>query len=99
MLTSGHARQERVSRKAVREFPVERTGTGEQFLQAFKRSIGFGLSLRSDQAILWGERPEEHRPGGFLQAVFGGLSGEHHQRPQAYRPLFYALGHPIFHWL
>ncbi len=31
--------------KAVRQFPVERPSTEEQFLQAFKRSIGSIFSL------------------------------------------------------
>ncbi len=85
--------------KAVREFPDERTDTEQQFLQEVERRHRPGFPLSPYQGLLWGERPEEHRPGGVLQTVPGGLSGEHHQRPQADRPLFHASGYSLLHRL
>ena len=74
--------------KVVREFPTERTNTGGEFLQAVEAGHRPGFPLSADQGILRGKRPEKYRPGGVLQALSGGVPGEHHQRPQAHRPLF-----------
>ncbi len=76
-----HAGKKGLPRKAVREFPVERTHTEEQFLQEDERCIGPGLPLSPYQGTLWRERAEEHRPRGIFQTLFGGLSGEPDQRP------------------
>lgn len=65
-----YAGKKGLSGKAFRQFPVERTYTEEQFLQAFERCRRSGLSLSVDQGVLWGERPEEHRSGGVLQTEF-----------------------------
>src|SRR6056297_701336 len=94
-----YARQERLSRKTVRSFSTERPYPRDEFLPVMKRGVGSGLPVSIDQVLLWGERAKEHRPCRVLQVVFGRLSGEHHQRPQTYRPLFATLGHPLFYRL
>ena len=47
-----YAGQERLSRKAVRTIPVERTDSEEQFLQVFKRGGRPRFSLSTYQGVL-----------------------------------------------
>tara|TARA_E500000318_G_scaffold80863_1_gene76060 strand:- start:94 stop:504 length:411 start_codon:yes stop_codon:yes gene_type:complete len=95
----GYAGKKGLPRKAVRPVPAQRTHPQGQFLQEIEGCVGPGFSISAHQGILWAKRSEEHRPGGFFQALSGGLSGEHHQRPPSHRALFNAVGHPIFHRL
>ena len=91
-----YARQERLSRKTVRPFSTERPYPRDEFLPAIKKGVGSGLPVSIDRLLLWGERAKEHRPCGVIQVVLGRLSGEYHQRPQTYRPLFATPEHPLF---
>jgi len=51
-----YARQERLSRKAVRPFSTERPYPRDEFLPAIKRGVGSGLPVSIDQGLLWGEK-------------------------------------------
>ena len=69
-----YAGKKGLSREIVRPFPIERTYSKEQFLQAIESGVGPWFPLSPYQGVLWGKRPKEHRPRGVLQTMFGGLS-------------------------
>lgn len=48
-----YAGKKGLPRETVHQFPVERTDTGEQFLQALERSARPSVPLSAYQGILW----------------------------------------------